>query len=331
MSKIDSIGIAKQSAFGTKQTTMEYYYDVEGASIDGNPDTIDNITTVGYKFSNPLDMGKQLYKVELDVIPRAASFPRLLSSFYGAPTTSTVDTSAKQHIFEPVTASSLVYSSILMTRKDQPSAIVDLPYDCAGSTLTVSGKTNDFVKVKAQMVAANNDNTRTAPSVTLDATERYKWSQAKLYANINGGGENQIKVNAFEFTYNTALEDDHLIMGQSSVASLPVGSEQTAQIKFTLTEEDASTLLSWYRYPLKTTSRDSIVFRLSITGNTLVGASTQYTGFDIKLWNCEIIDAPAKIDPKNRLRQIDIVARANYDTVNSKFVTTTCWNAVASY
>jgi hypothetical protein len=334
MAQKDSVAFAKQSAFGTKQTTMEYYADVDTATIDGNPAQLDNVTTVGYRYSNPLDMGEQVYKVGLNFIPRVASLPRILSSFFGAPTTSTVDTSAKKHLFDPVAASALVYHSVLFNRHDPAivngTAITDLPYDLAGDVLTISAKTGDFVRASAQFKAGQNDNGRSEPSVTLDTTDRFKWNQAVLYANVNGGGEAAVKVSNFEFTYNTNLEDDHFIMGQSQLASLPVGT-QAAGLKFTAAEEDSKALADWYRYALKTSSRDSIALRLLVTGSTLVGATTQYTGLEVKLWNSEIIDAPLGIDAKTRSRGIDVSARANYDTGNTKFVTATVWNSVASY
>jgi hypothetical protein len=331
MSQLDSIGIAKQVAFGTKQTTAEYYMDVEGATVDGKPEFLDIPTTVGYKFPKPLDTGTQTYKVGLDMIPRVASFPRVLSAFWGASTPTTVDTSAKKHSFDPVAASALIYHSIRMSRVDAATDIIDLPYDCAGNTLSISATVGDFLKAKASMLAANNDATLAAPTVTLDATSRLKWHNVKLYANADAGGEAEIKCNAFEWVYNTGLEDDHFVLGQQSLAALPVGF-QTSELKFTLTEEDATAFVTWYRRVLALTSRSSIVFRLDGTvGTTLIGAATQTLGLAMKGWNAEIIDAPADIDAKTRMRQIEITARMNYDTVNSKFVTADVYNLVASY
>jgi hypothetical protein len=179
------------------------------------------------------------------------------------------------------------------------------------------------------MIGANYDDTLSAPSVTLDATERFKWSQAKMYASINGGGEAEVKINAFDWTYNTNLEDDHFVMGATHVAALPVG-DQSSALKLTVTEESASTLLSWYRMALKTSGRDSVVFRLAVQGS-LIGATTQTAGFEIKGYFGEIIDAPAQIDAKNRLRQVDLGVRFNYATASSKFVDFTCYNVVTAY
>ena len=331
MSQLDSIGVAKQSAFGTKQTTMEYFADVESATVGGTPTHIENQTTVGYYYPIPLDMGLQVWNVGLNLIPRAASFPRVLSGFFGGPTTTSI-TSGYQHAYDPVAASGLVYHSVLINRHDpvilSKSAITDLAYDCAGSQLTVSGKAGDFIKAVANYVGANNDSTQSEPSATLDATERFNWSQAKLYATINGGSESEIKVNAFEWLYDTKIETDHVVLGSTSLASIPRGLQES-QLKFTLTEEDASEFLDWYRYALKTSSRDSIAFRLAVQGSLITGS--YYTGFELKGYNGEVIDAPANVDAKSRLRQVEVTVRFNYDSTDSKFVDATAWNDVTSY
>jgi hypothetical protein len=64
---------------------------------------------------------------------------------------------------------------------------------------------------------------------------------------------------------------------------------------------------------------------------SLVGAVTQKAGFEFKIWNAEVMDSPANVDAKTRLRTIEVTNRCNYDAVNTKFVTATCWNLVASY
>lgn len=325
----DSIGIAKQSAFGTKQTTMEYFYDVESATVSGNPAQIENTTTVGYSFPIALDMGEQKFGLGLNVIPRAASFPRLLSSFFGAPVTTTVDTTAKKHFFDTVAQSALLYHTVKINRVDPATAITDLCFDGAGDTLVVSGKSGDFIKATANLTCGQNDNTQAVGSVTLDATERFKWYQAQLFANINGGGENAVKINSFEWTYQNNLEDDHFVMGSQTLAALP-RSIPTSQLKFTMTEEDATTFLTWYKRALAVTSRDSIIFRLQVQGS-LAGSTNVFTGFEIKGWNGEIIDAPANVDSKSRLRSIDLTARFDYDSTDTKFVDFTCYNHVTSY
>jgi len=331
MSQRDSIGIAKQTAFGTKQATPEYYLDAESATVDGAPDLMAIDSTVGYSYPQPLEAGTQTYKVTLNVLPRAASLPRLLSAYLGAPTTTTVDVSAKQHAFDPVAAAGVApYLSALVSRVDPVTDINDLLYDLRGSKFTISTKSGEMVKASFDFLGANNDNTQSTPTPTLDATERFKWHQMKLYANIAGAGEAEIKVNSMEFNYDTLIEDDHYILGSQSLASIPIGTAQAAGLKFTLTEEDASSFSSWYRRALLSSSRPSIVYRIACLGS-LVGATTQQAGFEIKMWNSEVLTAPADIDAKTRMRQIEITNRADYDKTNAKFVTINAWNTVATY
>ncbi len=330
MSQLDTVGLAKQTGFGSAASASTYFLDAESVSIDGVPDLIQPVSTIGYKWPQPTEAGTQVWKVGMDVLPRAASTPLIFDAFFGDPTTTTVDTTGKQHAFDVVAAAGAVdYMTGWFTRADPTTAIVDKISDMRGQTFTCSVTKGDFVKMNATFLGANRAAV-SAPTPTLDATERFKWHQAKLYANIAGAGELELKVSDCTFTYDTQAEDDHMVLGSASLASIPIGTAPTATLDFTLEEEDGDHFKNWYDRAILSSSRPSIVYRLNISGS-LVGAVTAKAGFEFKLWNAEVLNAPANIDAGSRMRNMQISNKCNIDLVNSKFVTVTGTNIVASY
>jgi len=126
-------------------------------------------------------------------VVRPTSFPRLLSAYFGAPTTSTPEGTAKKHLFG---AGTPVPHSVLVNRTDPSSAITDLLYDMVGNDLTISCEANGFVSFEAGLLGLNNDNTQSEPTVTLDSSTRFTFDQAKVYASINGAAEVEFKVSS---------------------------------------------------------------------------------------------------------------------------------------
>ncbi len=330
MSQLDTIGIAKQSAFNSAASASDYFLDAESVTVDGKPDRLQPVSTIGYQFPQPTDPGTQTWKVNMDLLPRAASTPKVFQLFFGDPTTTTVDTTAKKHAFDPVAVGGAVkYGTAFVSRVDPATDLVEKISDLRGQTLTMSVAKGDYVKLSASFLGA----TRTTvglPTPTLDGTERFTWDDVKVYANVNGGGEAEIKVSDCTFTYDTQAEDDHMVLGSANLASIPIGTSQTATFDFTLEEEDASAFATWYGYAVANSSRASIVYRVVVAGS-LVGAATQKAGWELKIWNAEVLDAPMNINAANRLRNVAISNKCNIDIANSKFVTVDAYNIVASY
>ena len=57
MARSDSVGLAKQTALGTKQTTMEFFVPVESAEISNNVETLEAEETIGTRFPTGVDYG----------------------------------------------------------------------------------------------------------------------------------------------------------------------------------------------------------------------------------------------------------------------------------
>ena len=57
MARSDSVGLAKQTALGTKQTTMEFFVPVESADVSNAVETLEAEETIGNRFPSGIDYG----------------------------------------------------------------------------------------------------------------------------------------------------------------------------------------------------------------------------------------------------------------------------------
>lgn len=327
----DSVGLAKQVALGTKQTTMEFFVPVESADISFNRETLEVEETSGLRFPSGIDYGTGYWEVGLSGAARAASLPRMLSAFMGAPTTSTPDVGAapsgRNHAFNPVTGS-LVPHSILLNRTDPSAAITDLVFDSLGNQLTLSVAANGFLMFDAGFAGRDNDDARPEPSVTSDASTRWAFDQCHAYLTVDGGSEIEIPLASWSMQYNNNIDTSQVVLGQRTLYTIAEGN---ADASFSFAPRDkvsTATLASHYRRALAADPAKNKL-RLVATGATIGGAvayKVEVTG-----WNLEYLTAPANINAADRLSMIEVNARAAYDTASSKFVTVDVVNTTASY
>lgn len=325
MSRADSVGLAKQASLGTKQTTMEYFVPVESADISLNRETQEVEETVGHRFPTDMDYGTEFWEASLTGKARASSLPRLLSCYFGAPTTSaTAEASAKSHAFDPVAASALVPHSMLLNRTDPATAITDLVWDAYGNSITLAVGVNDFLSFEGSLIGISNDDARPEPTVTLDTSPRFNFDEFTAYITVNGGAEAEFPLSSFSLTYSNNFETDNYVLGQRTLYALNEGNA-TAEVSFTVKGADMD---DHYRRALIATP-DNVKIRLVAEGS-VIGTGVPYT-LETTVYRCHYISAPANISASDRLTGIEVTARAAYSASDSKFVDVTVINTVASY
>jgi hypothetical protein len=101
VSRLDSLGIAKQTGLGAKATVMEYYVPIGSSNADLQRDTITYEETLGNPFPTGLDYGVRWWQVPHEGAARRSSLPRLLSAYLGLPTSSVLGSGVSQHVFDP--------------------------------------------------------------------------------------------------------------------------------------------------------------------------------------------------------------------------------------
>jgi hypothetical protein len=330
VSRVDSVGIAKQTAVGTKNVTAEYFPPVESADSDYNRDEIVVEETIGHRHPTPLDYGLNFWKVKMKGAPRYASLPRILSMHCGLPVTTTPDVTnaptARSHLFSLTsTLGAPKEHSIYLTRRDPVPAINDLFYDCYGDDIEFSIAAGEVLKFESTAVAPQIDSGQSVPTATLDATSRVRFHEVVVGLSVDGGGEVVTKCGSASIKLGNNIDTDQKILGSKQLDGISPGNTDL-DVQFEVM--DKTLLQAWYNRNLQA---NPAVNKVRITGTgAVIGGAITYK-FEMIAYACEITDAPANIDAASRLRSIPIKARGRYDTVASKLVDFTVVNIVTTY
>lgn len=324
MSRLDSVGIAKQAAMGTKNVTMEYFVPVETAEPTQDRETIEREETTGTKFPTDIEYGTRFFEVALAGDARLNSLPRLLSGFMGAPTTTTPGggTTSRQHLFNPV-GKTLVPHSLMLNRTDPNPAITDLFWDALGNEISLSVEANGRIAFDAAYVAKQLDDALGEPSPSFDTSRRFPFHTVKAYVSIDGGAETAIDCSAFSVTLSNNIDTDQAVLGSRDLFKIQEGNVD-AELSFTV----KSGLGTWYRRAQQTDPAN-VKVRVEALGSIIEGAISQEIEFTI--YRCQTLDAPAAIDAGDTLDEVEVTCRAAYDFSLSKFFDAIVVNTVATY
>lgn len=332
MSRVDSVGLGKQTGageggLGTANPTPSYFIPVESADTGTNIEEMTREETLGHSFPTDPDRGVQFFEPSLSGACRSASLPRLLSLFLGDPLTTTPDAtgapSAHNHNFNPVARPIPRAHSILLNRTDPNPAITDLLWDAIGNSLTLSLTPNDWMAFEAGLVAAKIDDTLSEPSVTADLTRRFAFYETKAYLTIGAGVEAEIAVSDVSLTYNLNVDTDQAVLGSRQLYKLQAGNVD-CEVSFT----PKSDLKLYYRRALALEPQN-VKLRIEALGPVIGGAIRHKVTIAIpRLFE---IEAPADIAAGETLTDVEVTARAAYDSATSKFVEVDVVNVVASY
>lgn len=326
MSRMDSVALSAQSAKGTAQETAEYTIPVESADATESGESLELEETIALPFPTRVEKGTHYFEVPLTLAPRPASLPRILSAFFGAPSTELEDgaSGAYRHTFSAAALEALVWHSILVNRADPSPAITDLYFDALGNEFTLKVEPDGYLMLEATFFALALDAEQSAPvSPVVDFTERFTFKDCTAYLNVEGAGEAEVKVGAFALTYSTNLVTDIKVLGQRALWDLPANN-RTAEVTFT-TRED---LAEHYRRALED-NPEAVSIRLNA-----VGAEIE-SGFpleiDVTIPLTEYLTAPAPVNAGEYLTGVEVTARAAYSPDDAEFVQIDVVNDVADY
>lgn len=332
MSRLDSVGIAKQTGagaggLGTKQTVMEYFVPVESAEPGVNTEDMSAEETLGHPFPTDHEPGTQYFEPSFSGKARSASLPRILSGFLGDPLTTTPDAgaapTARNHNFDPVARPTPRAHSILLNRTDQDPAITDLLYDAIGQELALNVETDDWISFEASYVARENDETRPEPAVTADLTRRFRFWETKAYISVAGGAEAEVAVGGFGLTYSLNVTTDNKVLGSRRLYKTTPGNRD-AELTFTPKQD----LANYYRRAMLL-EPESIKLRLEALGPIIGGAVRHKV--ELIAHRCFEIEAAADIDAGETLEGVDVSCAVVYDATAGKFVEANVVNTVALY
>lgn len=327
MSRVDAVGLAKQTAVGTKNTTVEYWTPVESADMNDNPEFYSIEETIGNRFPTDEEVGVRFFEAPLALAPRAASFPRVLSAFFGAPTTTALtDAGAKKHLFDPV-GKVLVPHSVFLHRADPSPKISDLVWDAFGNEISFSAEPNDFLRASASFVGRDLDDTvSVAPSITSDLTRRWTFDECKVFLSVDGGAESQEQVSAWGLTYQNNLQTDLAVLGSKRLWRIDTGNV-TGELTFTPVGSPTS-LSAHYRRVLAD-PRNNVKVRMLAQGS-LIGTVDRFE-VEVIAYRTRYREGVPPVSAADTLKQLPVTLSIAYDSAATKCVDVAVKNSVASY
>jgi hypothetical protein len=159
------------------------------------------------------------------------------------------------------------WHSIYVVRNDPNPAIVDLFWDARGNELTLSCAPNDYLKMDANWIALDLDDTQSAPVPTTDVTQRRKFTQVVAEVSLDGGTTwTAIPCAAASVTYQNNLDTDEAILGSRKLYALPFGNAD-CEVRFS----PRQALATHYRRAMLA-DPVSVAVRMTATGALIVPA-----------------------------------------------------------
>lgn len=315
MSRLDGVGIGKQTALGTKNTTPDYWLAVESAEPSPNTEYFMKEETIGHRFPTDEELGTSFFEVSLAGAARALSFPRVLGGFFGLPTTTTPGggTNSRKHAFSPTPSTVLSPTSLFVHRADPSPKISDLYWDALGNTLSMSVAPNDFLLYEAAYAAKEIDDTVSiAPTITTDLTRRWTFDECKVFLSVDGGGETEVKVAEWGVEYSNNLATDLFVLGSKRLYRIDQGN-----INCTCSFTPVEALSTHYRRTLAD-PRNNVKVRLLAEGST-IESTIKYT-VEFIVYRARYREGTPVVNAGDTLRTLPVTLAASYDSALSKMV-----------
>lgn len=327
MSRSDSFGIAPQADWGTAEETMSAYAPVETVDVNHNNESIEVEETTGTRFPARIERGTRFGELTVSGPVRAESFGWTLYATFGEPDTVTTADPAIVHTWDPAAADARPLPvTLLVAREDPDPEIVDRFFDAIVNELTISAEPNGYLSYQASYIARDYT-ADVSPTPTLDFSERYPFHKLTAYITIGSDPEEEIPLASWSMSYSNNVPTDAFVLGQRTLWELV---EDNASCECTFSPR--SDLAEHHRRALADTP-EAVKLRLEAVGGDIGEDSIPDGSFRVEviLYLLEYTDAPASINAAERMRQIDITARAAYDDTNSKFVDVILENETAAY
>jgi hypothetical protein len=330
MSRSDVVGLAKQTAFGTMNTTPSYYVPVESADTSQNQETMSIDETIGNRFALDPDYGSRTFGVTLAGAVHPTSFPRILSGFMGADTMTTPSggVTARQHAFDPVANPSRVWHSMLVGRNIPSTlggAVTDLYYDCLGDSLGMTVEANNYMRYTASFVGRKLDTAQTFPvSPTVDSSSKFPFYQVIAYMTIGAGAEAAFNCSTASVTLNNNIDADYVVLGSTDVYDVQFGNA-AIDVSFEIREA----LGTHYRES-QTVPRTKHALRIVATGALIEGAINYVVEFNVPrfFYNGDTSLPVAAGDAA--WKGMTVTGTASYDSATSKAITARVVNTVST-
>lgn len=324
MSRIDKVGLGKQTALGTKNTVADYFTLVESCEPGHNREIIEQEETTGVRHPSGVDYGVEFWTLDVKLATRWSSLGRWLSLWFGQPTTTTPDVTnaptARNHLFA---ANAPKEHSLYVVRRDPSPVVTDLFWDGLGDELELSIEPNGFLMLNGKVVCRALDDTQGDPSATLDSTARVSFDQVKVYVSVDGGAEAEVKCRTWSASYKNNIDTDEEVLGQRLLHTLKEGNTDL-DVSF----EPKDALSTHYRRALQADPA-KVKLRMEALGAT-IGGTTKYKLEQI-VYACEYVEAPLPVSAGERLKTVEIKARGRYDEAVSKLQDINLVNIVAAY
>jgi hypothetical protein len=325
MSNRDAVGVAFQGDIATKNATMAAWPQVTSESLAPTRDTLSIDETTGTRAPEDIDLGAKSYAGSIDGAARPASFPYFVTGAMGYPGSTAPAAGVGLHTWDPLAAGkSPVPLSIMTINNDPDTPVVDLFYGCMVDSLEMSVEPNDYLMFKAAMIAIGLDDTQSAPSITRDATSKFRFSQVTAQISVNGVALADIDLARFACTYGNSMDPDEPSLGSTEIDDIKEGN---ISVGCSFTPKDG--LSEHYRRVLKD-SPDAVRIVVKATG-AMIGETEYpyYVEWDIK--KLRYTDAPMDINASSVTKSIDVTASGVYDAVSGQVVVVKIQNATAGY
>lgn len=324
MGQNDAVGLAKQTDFATKKTTMDFWLPLTAENIGCNREELAIDETLGTRAPSDRVLGGKMYEGSMGGAVRPAGFGLLCAGAFGAPTTTTLTTGAYQHVYNPHAAGRVPLPlSVFTYNADPTTTIRDLFWGCYVNELEVKCEANGYMTFTAGIVGAQLDDTQSAPTATMDSTSKFPFDQLTATIAVNGGAAGAINLANFRLKWLNNMEPAPFVLGSTAVSSFTPGN-----VGIELDFETIDTLSTHYRRALLDT-QDAVAVVVKAEGATIASTYKYTVQFDLK--KARYVSAPIDIDAGSTLTKVAVQAKGVYDDSSSKSLETTIKNATASY
>lgn len=328
MSRIDKTGIAAQADINTPASAPSYGIPVTTESINKNQDTIDISETLGSRGPSQSEYGIRFFEGTMSGAIRPVSFPLLLASFMGAPTTT--GAGPYVHTFDPLAIAYPVPLTVFGVNKDQllddslgviANPIISKFLGAVGNQMTISAEVNNYALFEGTMASKGADVDDTAePSITQDTSRKWAFNQIEVQLGIGAGALATTYAQSFSFVFNNNLITDLGRLGSLDLWDLPLG----AEIESTLTVNFLSNIPDHYRRAFENTPT-KIKVKLIATG-ALISGSDFFT-FTLDFPYLETVTAPVERSGGDTLRTVEVAFNVTTDPATGKMVTPSIKNS----
>jgi hypothetical protein len=313
------VGVSVEAVRGTAETTVQKWLRRVTASILPRTSKVVDDTTRGrLEDSEGARIVRKWFDGDLEGIVHADTLGYLLSSIYGLPTTSTVAGSVKSHAF--ALDNTIEHPTLSIFRKD--SDIEQKVYGGgAVNTLEINASTDDFVRFKANIICANEDDDANNPSYVTDYDFIGKDITVKV-ADTEAGlaAATALKLKTLAIKWDAGVISDFVLGSENPDANY--NSKLGIEIDFTKNYEDTTFedlfKSDTYKY-----------MQITIEGDADLG-SGNHPKLVLVLNRCQVQDFDRTSDA-GALVEESIKVKAFYNATDSEQSTATLVNKTATY